>query len=300
MDVLKRHGLSLLLAAGMNFSAAAAAAADTGKLPSVLSINLCVDQMVMLLADPAQISALSRLSRESSGSYFHDKAQNHAQAEPQAEDILPRAPDVVVTGPYNSRYTLSLLDEIGVEVETLQIADSVESMLDNIRRMGDILHQQARAESVIATLMQQLAELDRRVDELDTAMRLSGRSSPRAAVYDANGYTVGHQSLRGEAMKRAGWHNVAADKGIESYGVLALEDMIHLAPDALIESPYSKGTYSRGQMLAEHPALRQAGLDPMIISLPSNQTICAGPWLVDVIGQLVEARERLRLRLEDS
>ena len=94
-------------------------------------------------------------------------------------------------------------------------------------------------------------------------------------------------------MARAGWHNVAVDKGIESYGVLALEDMIQLAPQALIESPYSRGTYSRGQMLADHPALRQAGLDPMIISLPSNWTICAGPWLIDVIEQLVDARERL-------
>lgn len=288
--------LSLCLSMGtgsMVDAAAADSVSENDKLPSVLSINLCVDQMVMLLADPAQISALSRLSREEAGSYFHAKAQGFAQAEPQAEDILPRAPDVVVTGPYNSRYTLSLLDEIGVSVETIQIADSVESMLDNIRRMGQILHQQARAESVIAELQQQLSQLDEQVDELDELMLARGIAAPRAAVYDANGYTVGPQSLRGEAMERAGWHNVAVDKEIESYGVLALEDMIHLAPEALIESPYSKGTYSRGQMLAEHPALRQAGLDPMIISLPSNETICAGPWLVDVIRQLVDARKQL-------
>jgi iron complex transport system substrate-binding protein len=268
--------------------------AASSPLPSVLSINLCADQLVMLLADPSQVRALSSLSRDEEGSYFHERAQKFAQAEPLAEDILPRSPDVVVTGTFNSRYTLSLLDELGVNVETLEIADSIESMFDNIQQMGDILHQQARAASLIAGLRQRLAEIDSRVALLDAAMLSRGATAPRAAVYDANGYTVGMQSLRGEAMTRAGWHNVAADKGIQSYGVLALEDMVRLAPQALIESPYSQGNYSRGQVLADHPALRQAGLDPMIISLPSNQTICAGPWLIEIIEQLVDARERLR------
>lgn len=270
-----------------------ATVANSAAFPRVISINLCTDQMVMLLADPSQILALSRLSQDEAGSYYHEKAKGFATAEPRAEDILPRSPDVVMTGPYNSHYTLSLLDELGVRVETLEIADSVESMFDNIHRMGNILHQQARADSLVVSLRKQLAKIDDRVALLDSAMLAGGDTAPRAAVYDANGYTVGHESLRGEAMARAGWHNVAADKGIASYGVLALEDMIRLAPQALIESPYSRGTYSRGQMLADHPALRQAGLDPMIISLSSNQTICAGPWLIDVIEQLVDARERL-------
>lgn len=285
---MKRRLLCLLVAVCMN-----ATVASSAGLPSVVSINLCTDQLVMLLADPSQILALSSLSQDEAGSYFHDKARDFAQTEPRAEDILPLSPDVVMTGPYNSRYTLALLDELGIPVETLPIADSVESMLDNILRMGSILQQPARADSLVASLRQQLADIDERVGSLNAAMLDNGDTAPRAAVYDANGYTVGLASLRGEAMARAGWHNVAVDKGIESYGVLALEDMIQLAPQALIESPYSRGTYSRGQMLADHPALRQAGLDPMIISLPSNWTICAGPWLIDVIEQLVDARERL-------
>ncbi len=285
---MKRRLSCLLVAVCMN-----ATVANSAALPSVISINLCTDQMVMLLADSSQIRALSSLSQDEAGSYYHVKAKGFAQAEPRAEDILPQSPDVVVTGPYTSHYTLSLLDELGVRVETLEIADSVESMLDNIHRMGSILLQQARADALVASLRQELAQIDARVARLDSAMQASGATAPRAAVYDANGYTVGLESLRGEAMARAGWHNVAADKGITSYGVLALEDMIRLAPQALIESPYSRGTYSRAQMLADHPALRQAGLDPMIISLPSNQTICAGPWLIDVIEQLVDTRERL-------
>ncbi|MFT4730724.1 MAG: iron complex transport system substrate-binding protein [Granulosicoccus sp.] len=261
--------------------------------PSVLSINLCSDQMVMLLAEPSQIKALSRLSKDSAGSYFHQQAQKFPQVETQAEDILPLAPDVVLTGPYTPRHTSALLAELGLRVESLTIANSLEDMFANILLVGRILDQEVKAALIVKSLRMQLTAINLRVDILDTRMRNDGQSQPKAAVYDPNGYTVGRSSLRGEAMSLAGWHNVAEDKGIESYGVIHLEELIQLAPVALIESPYSADTYSRGQMVAKHPALRQAGLNPMIVALPSNQTICAGPWSVDIVAQLLEAREQL-------
>ena len=260
-------------------------------LPRVLSINLCADQMVLLLADPAQILALSTLSQDPPGSYFHDKALPYAQANPTAEDIVPHEPDVVIAGPYTSHYTTSLLEELGIKMESLVIANSIASMLENIERVGRIVHQEARAADLVAQLTERLAQLSARVDELDNQQH---EKRPTAAVYSTNGYTVGNDSMRGEAMRLAGWHNVAADVGIESYGVLNLENLISLNPEALIESPYSSGTYSRGQALTQHPALRQSGLDPLLISLPSNQTICAGPWSIDIVERLFNERESLR------
>ena len=67
-------------------------------LPRVVSINLCADQLVMLLADPSQILALSRLSRDEAGSRLHKQAMQYPQVQPIAEDIVPLAPDVIVTG----------------------------------------------------------------------------------------------------------------------------------------------------------------------------------------------------------
>lgn len=271
-------------------------AADTEGLPGVVSINVCTDQMVMLLADPAQIRALSSLSQDEAGSRLHETARDYPQAKPLAEDILPLAPDVILTGPFTSRHTLALLDELGLRVESLEIAESVDAMVRNMRLVGEILNRQLQTEVQIEELEKRLTILDKRVAELDQQLAVKGAAPPRAAVYDANGYTVGLASLRGEIMARAGWYNVAVDAGIESYGVLQLEDLIRLAPEVLIESPFSAGTYSRGQMLVEHPALRQAGLDPLIISLQSNETLCAGPWLTDVIERLVQARERLQAK----
>lgn len=288
----KYHHILFGISVGLLTSVSSGAGASQ-PAPSVLSINLCADQMVMLLAEPAQIKALSTLSRDKAGSFYYQQAKDYPLADARAEDILPRKPDMVLTGPYTPRHTLALLAELELDVKSLEIANSVEAMLSNIRLVGEFLQQQERAAAVIYSLQSDLANIESRRLELDDAMRKAGRSRPKAAVYDANGYTVGEASMRGSLMALAGWHNVASDKGIEAYGVMSLEDLIQLSPDALIESPYSEGTYSRGQALTEHPALRQSGLDPLILSLPSNQTICAGPWSVGLVEQLLDARQSL-------
>lgn len=280
---------AVLILSTLAIGSTSAEAIDSSVIESpvqVVSINLCTDQLVLLLAEKEQILALSTLSRDAAGSYFHELTHDTKQAAAFAEDFVSLQPDVVVTGPYTSRYTLKLLDELGVRVETLPIANSIDEMLANIQRMGELLGQADRATSTIDALKQKLEKLDARV-------LLSPGKRPRALVYEANGYTVGEGTLRGEVISRAGWHNVADDMGIEAYGVLGLENLIKLKPQALIESPYASDSYSRGQSLAQHPAIRASGLNPAIIPVPSNQTICAGPWTVDIIEQLVEARETL-------
>jgi len=289
-NALRSHFRAALLGALFVYTMGADVRASA---PTIISINLCADQMALLLAEPSQIKALSELSRDIPGSYFHEHASEYPQAKAQAEDILPLAPDIVLTGPYTPRHTLSLLSELGLRVESIKIANSLEDMFDNILLVGRILDQQVKAESIVESLRARLAIIETRVSALDNYMYNNGLNRPKAAVYDANGYTVGPSSIRGEAITLAGWQNVAEEKGITAYGVIHLEELITLAPDALIESPYSVDTYSRGQMVAKHPALRQSGLNPVIVSLPSNQTICAGPWSVEIVTKLLDARETL-------
>jgi iron complex transport system substrate-binding protein len=260
------------------------------KKPSVVSINLCTDQLAVLLADPEQILALSTLSREIPGSYFHEQAQRFPQIAPLAEDILQYTPDVILAGPYLSRYTLALLEELNLRVETIPIANSIADMLRNLESVGKVLQQQEKSTSLREDIHARLTRIKERV----AALARTTKGQPRAAVYDANGYTVGEKTMRGEAMKLAGWHNVVLERGVDTYGVLALEELINLAPDALIASPYGTGHYSRAQQLASHPSLHASGLNPLVIPLPSNQTVCAGPWSVDIIETLLEAREGLR------
>lgn len=250
--------------------------------PRVASINLCADQLVVLLAEQDQILSLSNLSHQQAGSYFFEKARKYPINEGHSEQILTLAPDLVIVGQYSSVHTVNLLREVGLRIETLPIANDLDGLYQNILSVADWLGQGERGRQIVDSLKLRLSRL-----------LAPDQSRPMAAAFDPNGYTSGRSSLRGQMLDLAGWDNAASVAGIDRYGKLSLEAMIHLAPDALIESPYSPGTYSRAQVMSRHPALLGAGLEPHIISIPSRMTVCAGPWTMDVIEQL--QAERLKL-----
>lgn len=248
----------------------------------VASINLCADQLVMLLAEDSQIRSLSNLSHQEAGSYYFERAREYPVNEGNAEQILNLQPDVVIAGQYSSPHTLALLREVGLQVHILPIANSIEQMFENIESVSRWVGQEERGRGTVAYLREKLSW--RVAVEGDRLM---------AAAFDPNGYTSGASSLRGEVIELAGFRNAASEAGIESYGKLSLEALININPDALIESPYSPGTWSRAQAMSQHPALRSAGIDPQIIPVPSRMMVCAGPWTLDVIEQLDIARIEL-------
>ncbi|MBX2824953.1 MAG: ABC transporter substrate-binding protein [Gammaproteobacteria bacterium] len=247
-----------------------------------MSLNLCADQLIMQLADTEQILGLTELSRDEAGSYYFQRAQSLPVSNATAEELLALNPDLVVAGTYTTQHTVRMLTELGLRIETLPIANSVDQLLDNLEKMGDWLGQHQRARREIEEIKKRLASLTP-----------SSGQRPLAAVYDPNGYTVGDQTLRGHMLTLAGWDNLAAQQGVQYFGSMSLETLIVNAPDAIVESPYSPGTWSRAQRLTRHPALGVQGINPKVITLPSRSTICAGPWTLDVIEQL--QAERLML-----
>lgn len=249
---------------------------------TLASINLCADQLLLLLADDEQILSLSNLSHRMAGSYFYKEARKYPVNKGQSEPILNLNPGIVIVGQYSNVHTVNLLREVGLRVETLPIANDLDTLFSNIKSVAVWVGKEQTGIDIVKQLKDRLARLQKSV-----------KPGPVAAVFDPNGYTSGKNSLRGQMMELAGWQNAATIAGIENYGKLTLEEIINLSPDALIESPYSPGTYSRAQIMSQHPALLGAGLQPHIIRIPSRMTVCAGPWTVDVIEQLQTERIKL-------
>lgn len=281
-------GLSIVLSIAIILSAGVVRAdtlssANADNPPTVASINLCTDQLVMLLAEPDQILSLSNLSHDQAGSYLYEQARQYPVNKGESEAILALDPELILAGQYTTKPTVKMLSELGFRVELVPIANTLEQLYDNITNVATWLGRSEKGVAMVANLRKRVA-----VQQQHLASQTV--TNPTAAYYDPNGYTVGAESLRGLALTLSGWTNVAAKLGIEHYGSMPLESVIGLDPDAIIDSPYSVGTYSRAQQLLQHPALRNRGLNPLIISIPSRQTICAGPWTVDMIELLAAKR----------
>ena len=249
--------------------------------PGVVSINLCADQMILELADAGQIMSLTNLSQQPAASVHFEQASQYPVNKGSAEEVLALQPELVIAGQYSNSYTLRLLQAANVRVETLPIAYSIADVIENLERVAGWLGQDKRGQELTAGLRKRLKLLPS-----------PQQQRPRAAIYDPNGYTVGKDTLRGHILELAGWHNVALDRGIDNYGSLPLETLLKLDPQILLASPYSQGTWSRAQALNAHPSLHMGGLQASVVQVPSSQTICGGPWSLDVIERLVELRLR--------
>src|SRR3981189_2744747 len=69
--------------------------------PRIASMNVCTDQLLIPLADPAQILGLSRFSRDAWQSFGADDARRYPILSGGAEDGLVLKPDIVVASVFD-------------------------------------------------------------------------------------------------------------------------------------------------------------------------------------------------------
>ncbi|MCB1809381.1 MAG: ABC transporter substrate-binding protein, partial [Candidatus Competibacteraceae bacterium] len=75
----------------------------------IVSLNLCTDQWLLLLAERNRIASLTWLSADPEESPLAAEAQGIVLNYGQAEDIIPLQPDLILAGTYTARFTVDLL-----------------------------------------------------------------------------------------------------------------------------------------------------------------------------------------------
>ncbi len=267
--------ISFCLAAGLAlFVRNPADAADSPK--RVVSINVCTDQLAILLAREGQLQSVSYLSQDPELSVMAAKARQLPANHAQAEGVFLMKPDLVLAGTFSSRATVGLLRRLGVRVEEFAPARSFSDIEDHLRRMGELLGRQAEA--------------SREIDKMKAALAAIQQPVRRktVALYYANSYTSGRGTLVDEAVRLAGLDNLADQAGVSGSAPLSLEKLVLEKPDILVRS-----SRERAPALAfenfEHPALRALERQARAVTIADNLTVCGGPFSVEAVAELAEA-----------
>ncbi|MGC0053302.1 ABC transporter substrate-binding protein [Brucella pituitosa] len=267
--------IRLSLLAGLFLAAFHSAHAD-GLPKRVVSINVCTDQLAMLLADATQLQSVSYLSRDPLLSVMTEKAKQLPVNHGQAEEVFLMKPDLVLAGTFSARATVGLLRDLGVRVEEFAPARSFEDIKVHMKRMGELLGRNEEADQQIAAMDAALSVI-KRPDHKRTV-----------ALYYANSYTSGRGTLIDEAIRLAGLDNIADKAGVRGSAMLPLEMLIMEKPDILV-----RGSRGRPPALAfenfEHPALRALEGHTRSVALNDNLTVCGGPFSVEAVARLAEA-----------
>ena len=248
----------------------------------IASFNLCADQLVVALADPAQIVGLSPYASDPKISAVADEARKFPKLPLQAEALVPHQPDLVLVGTWDRPLTQRLLRSLGFRVVGVDVVANLDAARAQIRDVAKLLGHPERGEALIA--------------RIDTARRLLA-NAPRPASSSAllignNGYTVGPESLASALMTEAGLTPPrGAPKGYGGY--VPLERLIELKPDYLVMASHIEQPDGQGALYLTHPALREMYPAQKRIELPSRFTLCAGPSLIGAFDYLTEVVTRL-------
>lgn len=253
------------------------AAAETPQ--RVVSINLCTDQLAMLLAAPGQLVSVSHLARDPRSSVMVDAAMAYPANRALAEEVYLLKPDLVLAGTFTARATVSMLERLGIPVATFPPASSLADVRQGMVDMGRALGREDQAAAMVARFDAGLAQVG-----------LPGGAGPTAATYAANGYTPGANSLSGDIIKAAGFRHLATELGLSHGGFLPLEALILSAPDLVVVGETYPGN-SRAEEILSHPALTQlrGGRE----TLEDRDWVCGLPGVVDAVTRMRAAREAL-------
>ncbi len=248
------------------------AAAQTGRLPRVVSMNVCTDQLLLALAEPEQILSLSYLVRDPALSLAHAAAQAYPVNRGGAEEIYLLHPDVVLADTWSNPGSISMMRRLGLRVVQMDPGTSLEGIRSRITEVGRQIGQPERAAAMLAAFDARLAAITR------------PRPGLRAAIYGTGGYGYGPGTLEGQILALAGFDNVIGGLGLDFGGPLPLERLVMAAPDVVLlgGTEYRQGT-SRAQAMLAHPAM--AGL-PRLSHLRDARWVCGGPAMLDAVQEL--------------
>ena len=263
-----------LFAALLLLSAGAHAA-----LPSVASINLCADQLVLTVAAPEQVLTVSWLSADPEESLLAAQAARYPLNYGSAEELLRFHPDVVIAGAYTNAFTRALLARLGYKVIELQPEDSIADIARNLRLVAAAIGRDERGNALVA-------ELQARQQQI-AATRPA--HSPATVVVRPGGFTVGEHSLANELMQLAGVRNVAAEQGLDRWGSLSMETLLASRPELIVLTGYRASQPSLANAVLEHPALRLVRDARRTATLPAPYWDCGLPQSLDAAALLQEA-----------
>jgi iron complex transport system substrate-binding protein len=262
---------------------AGALAADPPR--RIVSINLCADELLLTLADPEQIAALSIYAADPVMSFTTEAAERVRHDVADAEQIVDLDADLILAGRYTKRATREMLERLGYRVELLDAVRSIDDSIAQIARIAALVGHPGRGTVLIAAIED---ARDRAV-----AAAVDAGERPTAAVYQRRGYVTGGETLTGELLSIAGFRNAGAALAGDRGGFVPLERIVAEPPDFIVVAALDRGIEDQGSALLAHPALAALYPPERRIVLPERLTVCGGPSLPSALDRLAAEARRV-------
>lgn len=246
----------------------------------IVSLNSCLDAMLVHLADRSQIAALSHYARDEHGSTVAAQARTLPYTWESAEEVIALRPDLVLASQHSAVATRNALKRLYMPVQRFKVPKSIDESQEQVRKLARLIGHPDRGEALI-----------RRIDAaIRTATPPPGARRLSALIYQPNGFAAGPGTLVDEMMELAGFDNVARRFGLRTWGNVALERLLADPPQVLLVGEPAPGARSWADRVMTHPALKAISGRMRQVRLPEKLLYCGGPVLIETAAALARAR----------
>jgi len=232
----------------------------------VASLNLCTDELLLLLADPRQIVSVTHLSRQEAETPLWREARRFAANDGSLLSAARHRPDLVLTMGGGARDRVRIAARLGIRTLDLPFATTLEDVERGVRLVAAALGRSSAGEALVSRIVQ-----------------LRRTAPPRAldSIWlGGGGRTVAAGGLEAQWMRLAG----LAQRTMRGDRV-SLEQLAVRPPAILLRSDYRQGQYSAAQRWLRHPLAGAAGR-ARTIPTDGRRWTCMGPLLIDEVTRL--------------
>ena len=229
----------------------------------VVSLNLCTDQLLVLLA-PEQVAALSPLARDPALSFVARQAAGLPVVGVDAEAVLRLNPELVLAEDYGAQAVVGFLRDRGVRVVQVGEPADFAGVARQVGTVAAALGEPARGAALLAGMRARLG-----------AVPAARRG--HAIFWQARGYTAGAGGFDDAVLRAAGYRHTGTG------GQMAVEALAAHPPDLLV-TEWAPVYPSLATDVLVHPALSKIPrrtVDPALLA-------CPGPWSVGAVEALAQ------------
>ncbi|MBQ8107071.1 MAG: ABC transporter substrate-binding protein [Afipia sp.] len=261
-----------------------------GSPKRIVSFNLCADQLLLALADPAQIAGLSPYAVNPLLSVMTDKAAAFPRLDWDAESVVNLKPDLVLGGP-SHRPIHAMLSAMGIRVVDVELIRNLADARRQAIEVGKLVGHPERGEA-----------LARQIEQAEARLSAVALKPPLTAlVIQREGYREGPASLASGMLSIAGLRppqRESAGAGgfmsAQQGGFVSLEHLLTDGPDVLVLQDPPREAQDQGALFITHPALLARYGANRRIDLPERYTLCGGPPLLQGLDYLATAIKTLK------
>lgn len=244
----------------------------------IVSLNVCTDELLLQLAEPAQIAGVTRLHHSPLAQAVLKRHSEIARLDSNIESLIKVQPSVVLAGPFSNQLLVEELKRLKVFVMNVAVPRNWNELVAVAEQITELTKQKEK-----------LKRFREQIEMLKKKKHAPKWKGERAVFWSAAGHVAGRRTFEDTILETLGMTNAVKEEG---YAFMSLENLIALNPQIILVTQNSQNKNSWSHDTLFHPALKQALPNLKYLEISEEAVSCASLYTVQVLNELMLSQDR--------